>query len=336
MNEQTQQQAFHQISERLAALSAENQELRARLDAADRISPVPMDATFQHISESLAALSTENQELRARLDSAARTTPTQMNATAPRAQEPKVQLPDKFSGKHSELRNFISAVMNVFELQPSRFPSDRIKTGFVGSLCNGDALSWYRVLLEGQSPILHDFAAFVTDLHEYFGDPFMQETARRQLLQLNQGQSSASAYASRFRRLSQDTGFNDLTLQYHFERGLSAEVRKAIAVNDSRFTSLDSLIKYSIKVDNRLFDARRSHQVHDSPPRRTLFNTSPISSPGPSPMEIGALTSPGQRKLTEDEKKTRREKGLCLYCGNSGHIARDCPVKQSSLPKNSQ
>ena len=55
---------------------------------------------------------------------------------------------------------------------------------------------------------------------------------------------------------------------------------------------------------------------------------------GPAPMDIGRIRGP----LTSEEKQCRRAQGLCLYCGKTGHLVKDCqgpgkkgrptPVKQ--------
>jgi hypothetical protein len=37
------------------------------------------------------------------------------------------------------------------------------------------------------------------------------------------------------------------------------------------------------------------------------------------------------KTLTEAEKLRRKTNNLCLYCGNSGHIARQCPQKLIKL-----
>lgn len=45
-------------------------------------------------------------------------------------------------------------------------------------------------------------------------------------------------------------------------------------------------------------------------------------------MEIDATRISRQRgPLSQAEKDRRRREGLCLYCGNSGHVANDCPNK---------
>ncbi|OMJ12906.1 Retrotransposon-derived protein PEG10 [Smittium culicis] len=265
----------------------------------------------QQLNERINTLAAENQELRSRYEEIHRN----QQPTGP-VLEPKVMLPEKFTGKHSDLRNFISALRNVLELQPYRYQSDRSKTGLVGSLCLGDALSWYRNLQESESPMLHNFSSFIDDLRSHFGDPYFQENARRQLLLLSQGKSSASTYASRFRRIATDTDFNDATLCYHFERGLNIETRRAIAVNDQTFNSLEELIRYSTKVDNRLFEFSRDTASY-LPPQSSMNHT---------PMEIGKINV--GRKLTSTEKMHRFKNGLCLYCGESGHIVGSCPKKK--------
>jgi hypothetical protein len=282
--------------------------------------PDPVAQAYQELSDRINTLAAENQELHRML--------LEANHRPQHTPEPKVVLPEKFSGKHSDLRNFLSSVSNIVELQPSRYGPDRAKTGLVGSLCLGDALSWYRTLQENSSPLLHDFREFLEEFKNQFGDPYFQENSRRQLLGLSQGKSSASAYASRFRRIASDTGFNDETLRYHFERGLSHEVRRAIAVNDQSFSTLDDTIKYAIKVDNRLFEFSKQEGQLSNPVR------APTVALGPVPMEIGSVTTPVHpkfHKLTDEEKTRRRREGLCLYCGQPGHLAHSCPSKQTNL-----
>lgn len=291
----------------------------------------PPQVSFEDIVNQLQLLTQQNQDLQRRLDhvdvSPARATP---------APEPKVQLPEKFSGKRTELRNFLSAVENVFALQPRRYSSARAKTGLIGSLCSGNALSWFRVLQDTQAGTLEDYSLFVNEFKTYFGDPFLQENARRQLTTLVQGKTSAATYASKFRQLAVDTEFDDSTLRYHYELGLNAAIRQAIAVNDVTFSTLEGLIAYSIKVDNRLFDLGRRMNLSSRSDSPRSDSPRPTPTPqGPTPMEIGSISISTPRKLTDEEKQARRQQGLCLYCGKPGHLAKSCPAKKAP-PKNSK
>ncbi|CAM6043356.1 unnamed protein product, partial [Sphagnum compactum] len=63
----------------------------------------------------------------------------------------------------------------------------------------------------------------------------------------------------------------------------------------------------------------------------TLPQTTPVARPasfGPAPMQIDTAKF---KSLTEAEKLRRRTNNLCLYCGNPGHIARQCPQKLVKL-----
>ena len=94
-------------------------------------------------------------------------------------------------------------------------------------------------------------------------------------------------------------------------------------------------ISRMVRCDNRLFKRRSERQfqmprtrseptyasVVAKPFRRELFNTSPTNTP--TPMEIDTTRRRGP--LSEEEKQRRRANRLCLYCGEPGHIAVNCP-----------
>ncbi len=272
--------------------------------------PSELTAFLTDLKKQVDSLTAENQMLMSHLGRAT-------------LKEPKVDMPDKFAGKPSELRNFLAQIKNIIDLRPGTYATDRHKTGLVGSLCNHEALNWYRTLQENQSPLLGNFKDFIEDMLLHFGDPNIKDRAKKDLLTLKQGSRPASSYAIRFRRIAADTGFNEETLQYHFESGLNPSVRQAIAVNDKHFQSLDELIKYAIKVDIRLHESVRPNQVSQ------FHGTNQVNrSASPTPMDLGSVRF---KPLSEDEKKRRRQAGLCLYCGTSGHFAQACPSKKSPV-----
>lgn len=281
----------------------------------DVTDPQQLIAAMQSLSQQVEKLNNDNQHLKQILAQ------QQQPIVIENKKEPNVDLPDKFSGKQKDLRNFMACVTNIFELQSRTYNTDRRKTGLIGSLCTHDALNWYRSLQEQNSELLYNYDAFIEDMKEHFGDPHMAERAKKQLLELTQGKGSAASYAAKFRRIAADTGFNQETLCYHFERGLKSEVRRAIAVNDYEFDNLDDLVKYAIKVDNRIFEASDYFR-----PSNSFVSVTPAARRGPVPMEIGSVRV---KTLGDDEKKRRIRENLCLYCAEKGHIAQHCPKKTS-------
>jgi hypothetical protein len=104
-------------------------------------------------------------------------------------------------------------------------------------------------------------------------------------------------------------------------------------------SSLSEAITQVIRCDSRLFKRRQEKKVTSN---AQLWNSRPTTLPsvpqttsvarptsfGPAPMQIDTVKF---KSLTEAEKLCRRTNNLCLYCGNPGHIARQCPQKLVKL-----
>ena len=131
---------------------------------------------------------------------------------------PKVGLPERFGGSISRCRDFLLSVENVFALQPQSYPSDVIKTRFIGTLLTNEALSWFRDIVERKPFLLDDYNSFISDFKAYFDDPNAKRHAAASLVRLKQGKGSVLTFATKFRRLSYDTGFNNDALVYIPER----------------------------------------------------------------------------------------------------------------------
>lgn len=311
--------------------------------------------TLVHQVQSLTlreqSMATELQSLRQQLDDKRQFPPTSSDVppsitTHPPFREAKLSPPDKFSGKQSDVNLFISSVRDYLDLQPSRFGSERIKTGLLGSLLTNDAKRWYVNLVNIHSPLLHNFLQMIEDFERNFGDPYRVEHAQEQLLVLKQGRWPASQYAARFRTLARETAFNDSTLQFHFRRGLNPEVQKTMSTNQIP-KSLDDLIRLAVQIDNRLAEYpvttfvnrpnRLPHHIDTSRRQAPSYvSPSPVSSrfsphtAGAVPMEIGSMKTQSQsrapKRLSNAEKERRRREGLCVYCGEK-HLLENCPVK---------
>ncbi len=90
-------------------------------------------------------------------------------------------------------------------------------------------------------------------------------------------------------------------------------------------SSLDGLVSLAIRVDARLQQrgqrARRASADNRLDHLPIPYRDGDISFGKPEPMQMG------RPRLSLEEKRRRRNEGLCLYCGAAGHIAAQCPVK---------
>lgn len=252
---------------------------------------------------------------------------------AENTREPKVPLPEKFNGNRKFFRNFITQINAMFTLNSSRFPNDVSKVLFIGSLLTGDAASWFESITRDTYD--HNYTDFMENFRVMFSDPHSQTTARREIRELRQGKMSATTYCMRFMALSVDTGFCEESLKDFLEYNLNPQIQDIIATSANVPKDLKQFINFVISIDNRLFDRRRRAGLNGKPNNfQTVTNTS-----GPTPMDLGVIASHSGRDnqhapLSKEEKDRRRREGLCMYCGVSGHLAKNCPAKNSRARSN--
>ena len=101
-----------------------------------------------------------------------------------------------------------------------------------------------------------------------------------------------------------------------FNYGLRDEV-KDLLLSLPDPTTLSEAISQAVKCDNRLYERQQDKRAWTLPrPYATYAATTstdvPNKSSGAEDMQIDAVRF---KPLTEQEKRRRREGGLCLYCG---------------------
>jgi hypothetical protein len=178
----------------------------------------------------------------------------------------------------------------------------------------------------------------MAEFETVFGDSDKARTSANKLRHLQQGTRSAIIYASEFRQLACDVNWGEAALINQFCCELRDDVQDLLlTLADPSFFS--EAITQVIRCDNRLFECRQEKNVTSN---TQLWNSRPTTLPsvpqttlvarpasfGPAPMQIDTAKF---KSLTEAEKLRRRTNNLCFYCGNPGHIARQCPQKLVKL-----
>jgi hypothetical protein len=302
------------------------------MDTADlQASMEQLYGRLQLIQQANEALQVEVQQLRA--------APPQPLPT-PRLSEPKMALPEKFDGDRHKLRGFLNQLELLFNLNPSKYPTDHIKVSFVGTLLTGKALAYFNPIIEKPAIygyLLNNWDNFKENLQQAFGDPDRTYIAETRIRNLKQNNQPASSYAAEFRSLASDIDWNQAALISQFKQGLKSEVKDMLLHHDHP-THLEGFINLAIKCDNRLFE-HQQEKKHSSINNIHHFNkpkspqpykpSQPAQPKQPEAMQIDAVRHQG--KLTEAEKQRRKDQGLCLYCGGN-HLRVNCPLAPKTKP----
>ncbi|OMJ27998.1 Retrotransposon-derived protein PEG10 [Smittium culicis] len=183
--------------------------------------------------------------------------------------------------------------------------------------------------------------AFIQEFANNFSDPSHGIKIRKSLRNCKQGSRDVISYATEFRSLARESGFDDTALIYQFLHGLNPKITQFLMIVDLP-TSLEEIIRVTCRVDNRISTIDQINAIdtdHKSlNPFRKQFprgftpsrTTVPQSQDQTVYMEIDAIASRPRGPLTEKGNTTRYELVLCLHCGGSGQIDRECTKKPSS------
>ena len=276
----------------------------------------------------------------------------------------KVREPNTFnSSDPHKLHTFLILCKLNFQNQPKVFVTDRAKVTYVQSYLRGMALKWFKLdLLNASNPNacpiwMDNYHQFISELKSNFGPHDLVGDAEHQLdnLSMKEGQK-INKYVIEFNRLAgQVHGYGDGTLHHMFYSGLPdcikdeiSCIRKPCTLDgfhthvqtiNARYWERKSKISCQTKnsstpaASNSKSSASSSNSKGKSKEKDNKGkssdnrNKSPASSSGASrsttsnaPSHLGK-----DGKLTEEEHQRRIKDKLCMFCGQPGPMAKDCP-----------
>ena len=139
----------------------------------------------------------------------------------------------------------------------------------------------------------------------------------------------SSNYASEFWQIACGINWNELALIIQFYSGLQDGV-KDLLLTLPDLSTLDKAISQVVKCDNRLFERSQDKRRWTTLDQPSKYFASSTNAYAVKYTEVEAMQIDATRfkPLTEQEKKQKREENLCVYCGQLGHQASNCPLKR--------
>ena len=230
------------------------------------------------------------------------------------------------------------------------------KVLFTTSYLTGAAFDWFEPIIQDYQEhwynkqddetreIFGSFQQFKKHLQGTFGDINTEWNAEWKLKQLWQTKS-AQSYASEFLQISSHTSWDNDMLMTFFKDGLKTEIQEKLIWMEQPKT-LSKYIELAVKINNKLynFNVKKKGYQPQKEPRMNNYqannrwpfqqrNQPRYEDPyGLQPMELDATRQHQQQKgpLSTQEKEWRQNKKLCFTCGKSGHMSRDCWMKQQN------
>ena len=225
------------------------------------------------------------------------------------------------------------------------------------------ALEWFEPDLLGniapdQRPLWMDnWREFLVELSGQFSPHDPIGDAEHQLDNLRMKETHHIVhYLVEFNRLSSQLhGYGEAALRHKFYTGLPDRIKDKIC-RMGKPRNLEDLQALAQDIDTRYWERKdkiacqtKSNPVTSS---NTMGNTSShkATSPGnSSQLPTSSSSSSGSKpagkapdisdklgrdgKLTSEERQRRFDKGLCMFCGVSGHLAKECPKSGSRAAK---
>ena len=253
--------------------------------------------------------------------------------------EEKVNDIASFSGENRrELRGWKVQLALKIAGKPKAFNTEQKKLRYAVGCLKGVALAQIMPRCDEISgEVKLDTLKDLVDLLDLaFEDQDKVQTAKRELLRLKQRDREFSQYYAEFQRYVADVKWNEDAQLDALRQGLSNELKDSLQHIEEP-ESIVEFVKLCSKRDSQLrrrAAEKKSGRWEGYKKSDTTTNTTsaPEAAPagtvagyhGPAPMDLSAVKG---KKITPEERKRRREGGLCMYCGDSRHFAASCPRK---------
>ncbi|CUA68894.1 similar to pol polyprotein [Rhizoctonia solani] len=238
--------------------------------------------------------------------------------------------PEHFDGTRGRVaKQWWTKVTVWAALQRDNYESEQVAILHILTMMKpGKAADWAQPIMEkivtGNTSAPHTMSTLTGLFGAAFDDPDASRAAMRQISDLTQT-ADASAYTTEFNNLAADLDWSDeAALKAQYERGLSFRVKSQLIQHNPYPATLAALQEAAIKIDGlyQELDQSNPHRKAQGP-----AETKPKAT-GQGERKRESMSLEERKKLpnyvSEEERKARKEEGLCIKCGSPDHMFREC------------
>lgn len=257
----------------------------------------------------------------------------------------KAKEPDTFDGSDPrKLNNFI-LLCNLFFRNNSAYSEDDTKVTFALSYLRGTALEYFEPSILNSDEIpewMDNWSAFVRTLRKQFGpiDPTAEAEDGIDNLKMQDNQHIVK-YNVEFNRLAIRSGWNNNVLRHRYYSGLAERIKDVMG-QLGKPPTLSAMKDLAHSIDSRHWERLREKSRSDNSALNSENSDAlPSSKPIPTPSDFSGkprktLASISDKlgkdgKLTFQERQRRFDNSLCLYCGGTGHMVKECPKSLATV-----
>lgn len=251
-----------------------------------------------------------------------------------------VSIPDPavFKGSKRDFFTWMDSILLKLNVNSDHFPTEQTKMAYIyfrlDAPCQAHLHSW----VKNGTILFTSLNQMMELLKTLFDDPNRIRDAICRLYSNHQQNKPFSTWIAEIRRDASMAGYDSQyrTLRDLVLNNMSSELKKAIIhERDIDLLSFDQTVSRLQDIDSRqrastgLFPMSNNREAPLSSTGSSSAYTTVPSTPPRDSMDLSSVSLRPRGPLSKEEKMRRRNLGLCIYCGRSGHMIRNCSFKPS-------
>lgn len=254
-------------------------------------------------------------------------------------------IPDSplFTGNKQDFLTWKSSVLLKLNVNADHFPNEQSKMAYIYSRLNAQSQSHLQSWLLNGELKFPSVEQMLKLLETLFDDPNRARDAAVRLHSNYQRNQSFVTWIAEIRRDAAIAGYDpeSLALRNLILFNMSIELKRAIIYErDIDQLSINETVSRLQDIDNRQRAlsslVSRNSNTNSVRPHVLPRPSIPIITQNNDAMDLSATSSQRKGPLTQEEKDRRRKLGLCLYCGEKGHLIKNCSIRPQQIVRLSE